>query len=398
VENQVEIDTLQLTDAYAPVLDGVSTAVRGYARWLASLAGRTTVVAPHHPGHADRDEVDVIRYRSLPLPRRPPYRLGLPRLDPSLWSSIGRRDIDLVHCHSPFASAAIADRLRERLGVPVVATFHSKYRDDLLGAVPFAPLVDLRIRRIVRFLERCDAVWIPSRSAISTLRSYGYDGPVDVVPNGIDLEVRRPTPELRREGSSRLGVSDDVPLLLYVGQIVREKNLELLIAAMARLVSSGRRAVAALVGEGYARSGLERLADDLDVGGSVRLVGPIHDRRTLAACYARADLFAFPSLYDTAGLVVREAAALHTPTVLLESADAAEGIEHGRTGFLSPPHAEGFAHTIAHALDDRARMRTVGEAAARELCRSWREVAVDVASRYRRLLESSRSPAVERAA
>jgi glycosyltransferase involved in cell wall biosynthesis len=394
----VTIATFQLTDAYAPILDGVATAVRNYTAWLDRMGGSNTIVAPWYPGHRDDDGHDVVRYRSAPLPRRPPYRLGLPRLDRQLWPELDRRECDLVHCHAPFASAVIADRLRSRRGVPVVATFHSKYRDDLIGAVPFAPLVGLRIRRIVRFLERCDAVWIPTENAIATLRSYGYRGEVEVVANGVDLEVRSPGPETRRAGSTALGVAPDVPVLLYVGQIVREKNLRLLIEAVARLVRGGRSVVAALVGEGYARAELERLAVALGVADQVRLIGPVRDREALAACYARADLFAFPSLYDTSGLVVREAAALQTPSVLLENADAAEGVVHGRNGFLAGGDPDRFAAAVANALDDPVTVELAGRAAARELCRGWDAVAAEVADRYRRLVERSGSPAVERAA
>lgn len=378
--------TAQVTDAFRPILDGVSVTVASYAGWLQRRLGETVVVAPSAPGHRDAEEFAVVRYPSLPVWPRPPYRFGLPRLDPTLGRRLARHPVDLVHCHSPFSAAPVARRLARRRGVPLVATFHSKYRDDLEGAVPWRGLVDARMRRIVRFFEAADEVWIPSEAAVETLRGYGYRGRVEVVPHGIDLEPPADPAAARGLADRVMGTRPDERVLLYVGQMVWEKDLEVLLRALAELAEAGESFTAVLVGEGYARRGLAELGAGLGLSRRLRFAGVVRDRRALQACYARAELFVFPSRYDTSGLVVREAAAVELPAVLARGADTAEGVVDGVNGFLAEPGPEGFAAAVGRGLADRERRRRCGREAARTLCRSWQVAVDEVADRYRVLV------------
>ncbi len=379
--------TAQVTDAFHPILDGVAVTVANYARWLGRILGPTVVVTPGPRRHrGDDGGFDVVRYLSVPVIPRPPYRLGLPALDPTLGPRLARRPVDLVHCHSPFSAVRVARTLSRRRRAPLVATFHSKYRDDLEGAVPVRRLVDARIRTIVRFFESADEVWIPSEPAIETLRSYGYRGRVVVVPHGIDMSPPEDPAAARREADELLGTRPDEQVLLYVGQIVWEKDLEILVRALAELAGGGRRFVAVLVGEGYARGDLAALGERLGLGDRLRFVGAVRDRMRLRACYARADLFVFPSRYDTSGLVVREAAAVGVPSVLVRGADTAEGVRDGENGFLATAEPASFAAAVDRALADPALRRACGDAAARTLCRPWQEAVAEVAERYRELV------------
>lgn len=379
--------TAQVTDAFHPILDGVSVTVANYARWLGRILGPTVVVTPG-PRRRPSDDggLDVVRYLSIPVLPRPPYRFGLPALDPTLGPRLARRPVDLVHCHSPFSAVRVARTLSRRRGAPLVATFHSKYRDDLEGAVPVRRLVEARIRTIVRFFESADEVWIPSEPAIETLRSYGYRGRVVVVPHGIDMRPPTDPADARREADRVLGTEPGDQVLLYVGQIVWEKDLEILVRALAELAARGRRFVAAMIGEGYARDDLAKLGERLGLDGRLRFVGAVRDRRRLQSCYARADLFVFPSRYDTSGLVVREAAAVGVPSVLVRGADTAEGVRDGDNGFLATADPAGFAAAVDRALAEPSLRRSCGANAARTLCRPWREAVEEVALRYRELV------------
>jgi glycosyltransferase involved in cell wall biosynthesis len=291
-----------------------------------------------------------------------------------------------VHCHSPFSAIRVARTLARRRRAPLVATFHSKYRDDLARAVPVRALVDGRIRKIVRFFESADQVWIPSESAIETLRAYGYRGEVQVVPHGIDIEPPEDLDGARRVADGLLETGPDDRVLLYVGQIVWEKDLEVLVRAVGELAGRGVRFTAAMIGEGYARDEVAALAAELGVGSRLRLVGGVRDRDTLRACYARAELFVFPSRYDTSGLVVREAAGVGVPAVLVRGADTAEGIRDGYNGFLAEPDAASFAAAIERALADPELVRRAGREAMRTLCQPWRDAVEAVAERYRELV------------
>ena len=174
-------------DGYLPIIDGVTVTVRNYAYWLRKKLGPTYVVAPFVPNYKDNDPFPVIRFLSIPTIVRPPYRIGLPELDMRLPSILKKREFDIVHAHSPFAAGKLALRVSKEKHIPLIATFHSKYREDLARAIMIKPIVDDQIKRIVDFYYSADHVWVPQESVARTLREYGYKGPYDVVENGVDF-------------------------------------------------------------------------------------------------------------------------------------------------------------------------------------------------------------------
>ena len=119
--------------------------------------------------------------------------------------------------------------------------------------------------------------------------------------------------------------------------------------------------------------------------------GSIADRETLRAWYSRADLFLFPSTFDTNGLVVREAAASGCPSVLIAGSCAAEGVTDGRNGFLIEENAVSLCAKLTALCADREAMRRVGENAMRELYLSWEDAVARANERYAVVLDRYRS-------
>jgi len=378
------------SDVFLPVMDGVTVTVYNYALWLNRTLGPAAVVTPGFPGYVDEEEFAVFRCRSIPIPQRPPYRFAVPRLDGSARRGLRDTKFDLVHAHSPFSAGRTALRLARRRRIPLVATFHTKYRDDFQTNVPFEPVVDWIVRRIVEFYSAADEVWVPNARTGETLESYGYRGDYQVVANGVDLDGQGRKSGLREEGQRLLGLQDDDFLLMFVGQHVWEKNLAFLIQALARLKALGRSFRMAFVGEGYARKQMEEMVRRLDIGEVTRFVGVIRDRRLLSAYYARADLLLFPSLYDNAPLAVREAASFHVPAVVLQESNTAENVVDGVNGFLAAGSVDAYAERLAALMDDSRLVKKVGRKAQKTLCRSWEDVAEEVADRYVHLITGNR--------
>lgn len=119
----------------------------------------------------------------------------------------------------------------------------------------------------------------------------------------------------------------------------------------------------------------------------VKFVGVLTDRKELEKYYAVSDLFLFPSLYDNAPLVVREAAALSTPSVLIKGATCAEIVEDGYNGFLSEHSIDAFSHKIRHLINSREEIRFAGKNASQTIARSWEDVAEEVHDRYMKLIK-----------
>ena len=374
-------------DSFTPIIDGVTVTVRNYAYWLNRTLGPTCVVAPSAPFHRDEEGFPILRFLSIPTFVHPPYRIGLPAFDLGLRTKLKRFDFSLLHAHSPFGAGRAALKAARAAGIPVVATFHSKFRDNLRRAVPICRLVDDQIKRIVEFYYSVDHVWVPQESVAETLREYGYEGPYDVVENGIDFRPPRDVAPLRERGGKLLGMPADAIVGLFVGQHILEKNLDLLVRSLPAIMTAvpGFRMV--FVGQGRARPDLKELVRRLGIRDRVLFYGPILDRRLLAAAYARGDIFLFPSLFDNAPLVVREAAAFGTPSVLIRGSTAAEVIRDGENGFLAEDDAEAFAAKVARILGNPRSLELAGLGARRSLCRTWEDVVREVRDRYLSILE-----------
>lgn len=369
-------------DSYIPIMDGVTVTVRNYAYWLNQTLGPTTVVTPFVPNYEDDEPFRVLRFFSVPTIVRPPYRIGMADIDLRIQYLLKGSDFDIVHAHSPFSAGLLARRTAEERRIPLVATFHSKYRDDFERVVHLKPIVDDQVKRIVDFYYEADHVWVPQESVASTLREYGYKGPYDVVENGIDMKPVADIDAFRARGAAELGLPEGRPMGLYVGQHILEKNLEFLVRSLPGIIAKVPDFVMVFVGKGYAKEGLQSLVEELGIADKVVFHDVVYDRSLLQAIYARADIFLFPSLYDNAPLVVREAASMKTPAVLIRGATAAEVIRDGENGFLAEDRLEGFVEKVAGALEDREALTRAAEGAQRTLCRTWEDVVREVKERY----------------
>ena len=371
-------------DCYPPVIDGVSVTVQNYARWLNRKCGDVCVVTPAVPGAKHDEDFPVYDYFSVPIPMRKPYRMGMPYVDLDFRSRISRVGFSIVHAHSPFSSGRLALRLARQQKVPLVATFHSKYRADFERVVPSKTIVDYLVKNIVDFYNQADEVWVPQAGVAETLREYGYRGRVEVVDNGNDMATADDITPLRKEGRAMLGMSAHEPMLLFVGQHIYEKNPHLIIRALSRL--RDRRWHMFFIGTGYAAEELKQLAKSKGLDGRITFMGQVADRLLLKRCYAAADLFVFPSLYDNAPLVVREAAAMETPALLAAGSTAAGVVADGMNGFTCRADEHTMAERLAALMGDKALLTAAGSNARKTIARPWSEIADEVYDRYLHLI------------
>lgn len=373
-------------DSFPPVLDGVTLTVQNYVRWLSAMGKRTCVVTPWNPVEPPHGDYDLYRYFSLSIASRKPYRYGYPKLDPFIWRKMRSVPFALVHAHCPFSSGRLALYAARKQRVPLVATFHSKYRTDLEHSLP--PWMVRRImKRVMDFFNAADEVWIPQARVEETVREYGYKGRLTVVENGIDLEMDcfDDIVKFKAEQRRELGVKDDEMLLLFVGQHIREKGVMLIIKAMDKLCDLPVKM--SFIGVGYAVEEMRQLISQLGLDDRITLHGVISERERLKRYYGAAHLFLFPSRYDNAPLVVREAAMMGTPSILLKGSTASEVIVDGANGFLADETPESYAAKIRELYADRDALRKAARGASTTLTRSWREVMEEVAERYNEIIE-----------
>ena len=113
----------------------------------------------------------------------------------------------------------------------------------------------------------------------------------------------------------------------------------------------------------------------------------ITDREELGMNYAAADLFVFPSLYDNAPLVVREAASMGTPSIIPIGSTASEIIIDKKNGFLAEPTPESYSDLIIRLTKDKSMIREAGMNARNDLVRGWNDVMEEIVDRYEKLIK-----------
>lgn len=370
-------------DSFPPIMDGVAITTYNYAYWLHHNGYPVSVVTPFIGGERFAEPFQVLRYPSFPIPNRKPYRWGVPYLmTPSVYQ-IHKTPFKIVHGHSPFSAGRLAMTISKKRNIPFVMSFHTKFKDDFIHSVKSPMIADWMIQRVMEVFETADEVWISQESVEEVLRSYGYKGKTEIVQLGNDFACNSNLEKLRAEKRSELELSPEIPLLLYVGQQIVEKNIPFLLDSL-KLLDFPFRMI--LVGEGY---GLENFRKQVIANGQHNLISfteSITDRNELAKYYAAADLFLFPSLYDTAGLVIREAAALHTPSLLIKGSMAATGIQDNINGFLAPYDTTSYALRIAQIIGNKSLLYEVALEAKKTLTRSWEDIIKEVFDRYQHLI------------
>ena len=382
-------------EVFPPVMDGVSVCMENYAYWLQKKVGGVAVVTPHVP-KADYSVHDykVFDYMSIPVPKRHPYMTGIAEFDPTYLAKIATTRFKIVHAHTPFSAGMAALRISRAQKIPLVATFHSKYRDDFVKILP-KMVSDMMVDSVVDFFERADLVWVPQESVIDVIREYGYKGHVEVMDNGSDLVADYPE-KYFVEARQRLGIAPEEFVLLFVGQHVWQKNPQLTIEALSRLEDVPFRMF--FVGTGYAAEEMKAMVSEKGLDNKVTFVGSITDRTKIVDYYAASDLFVFPSLYDNAPLVVREAAALHTPSIMAIGSTAATILKDGENGFLVENDPDKLAQLLRELIHDPERVHRVGVQASKTIVRSWEDCVEEVIDRYNALLRSRGLPLIERPA
>lgn len=355
-------------DVFLPVVDGVVRLVDSiYQHFLETQRG-VFVVAPSQPGYQDNTN-RIIRYPSFPLPRNYPYRSAFPIFTSNLPNSIVPEDMDIVHIHSPFEIGKLLHRWARRHQKPVVLTLHSKYHDKMVNSLPFRFIADWAYEGLVRFANSCDVITTPSSRFRDSLINDGIDeNKIRVLRNGVppipmqslQENACEDNPHVQRIRQKR---REGKTILLYVGQLIREKNPEFLLEALAILKAKGFDFYSLIVGTGDQEEALKQKARELRLEEDVLFTGRIGDKVVLHTVYHLSDCFSFPSTYEVHSLVLQEAAQHGLAVMGIENASCiSEFIVHGKNGYLSKLNPDDYAQLFIDAYKEPERLRLIREA------------------------------------
>ena len=387
-----KLNVCLMNDSFPPLIDGVANAVVNYASVISSSLGSATVVTPEHPAaQDDAFGFPVVRYKSMTITEKLcGYRAGYP-FSASKLELLGNSGFDIIHSHCPFASTVLARTLREKTNIPIVLTYHTKFDIDIRRALPNKLLAESAIKLVVSNIEACDEVWTVSHGAGENLRSLGYEGDYYVMENGVDFPCGRADKEATEALRAKYGLRDDIPTFMFVGRLLWYKGIRLILDALKMLSDKGIDYRMLIVGDGADRQEMEDYVDELSLRDRVIFTGAVYDREELRVFYTAGDLFLFPSLYDTNGIVVREAAACGVGALLIEGSCAAEGITHGRTGILTQNDASAIAEELIFAVSHLEEIRQIGQNAMDEVYISWETSVKRAFERYQTVIDNVKS-------
>jgi len=372
-----------LNDSFPPQIDGVANTVLNYANILTEKGHQVMVMVPFFPDASDRYPYEVVRYSSVDTTRFLGYRTGLP-LEENSFERASAFKPDLIHVHCPMVSAILARALRQVTGAPIIFTYHTKFDIELKKFID-AKLLREAVRKIlIDNISACDEVWAVSHGAAENLHTLGYTGPVTIMENGVDFP--QGGVDVPSDFDAKYHLVPDTPVFLFVGRLAWYKGIRLSLDALAGLQKRGIDFRMLIIGDGNEKPEIVEYAQSLGLSDKVFFLGAIRDRELLRQFFSRADLFLFPSTFDTNGIVVREAAACGLASVLIRESCAAEGIIDRQNGILIEENAQSMETALLEVCSQPEMLPALGKNALTEIYIPWSKSIFHASEQYQKIL------------
>ncbi len=377
-------------DSFPPSIDGVANTVINYANIINENYGNCVVVTPMYPNVVDNYPYEVFRYQSAKITKEMPYRVGNP-FSLSTIHALKKKEFDLLHVHSPFVSSLLAHEVAvsgNRKKTPTILTYHTKFDIDIDRYVTNKAFNKVARKFVKKNLSFADEIWTVSKGTIDSLNEIGYNGNVIIMPNGTDMKKGKSPIEDIAEINRIYRTENEELVFLYCGRMMWYKNIKIILDSLKIIASSGIRFKTFFVGDGPDRPAIETYAKNIGISDYVIFTGAIYNRDVVKSFFSRANLLLFPSVYDTSGLVVKEAASCACASVAIKNSCVAEGMEDGISGLLTEENADSFAKSIIDVLKVPGKLEEIGKTAQEKLYFSWDDSVALAAKRYEYVIEN----------
>lgn len=348
------------TDSYRPYTSGVVRSIDLFSREFTRRGHEVYIFGPDYPLSNPPKEDKVFRFAALPAPTMPDFSIPLP-ISTHFSPTIKKIGLDIIHVHTPFILGSLGARAARRHRLPLVFTFHTLY-DQYVHYVPFAEAASRQIVQLIcrDFCNRCNMVVAPSQLVVNYLRRIGVESQIVNIPTGIELdEFTDLNPRWLKENYE---ISEDKAILLFVGRLGKEKNVLFLLKSFQEIHHLHPETHLVLVGKGPQETILKNFCESNGLSDSVTFTGVL-PRQLIVHCYASADLFVFPSVTETQGLVIGESKAAGLPVVAVRAYGPAEIVAHGVDGLLTEPTLTSFTDAVLTLLDDPPQRKKMSEVA-----------------------------------
>jgi glycosyltransferase involved in cell wall biosynthesis len=331
------------SESYKPYLSGVTNSIETLKKGLEDLGHKVIVFSPSYPN--SKKILDVHRFPSIPAPY-PGYRITLP-VPGMHYDVLKENKIDIIHSHSPYQLGLLSMYYAKRLNIPFIFTMHT-----VLGKyMHYIPVVPQKLSETLMnkysswFCNRSKCVVVPTKKVMEFLRSIGISARIEVIPTGMDISlIEKADPSGIRE---IYGIPKEAKILLFVGRLAKEKNLEFLFKAFEKVRSQYNNVFLLIAARGPMEKEYKKTAPKNTI-----FAGQISYPRVFDY-YAASDIFVFSSLSETQGLVLAEAMASGIPQVAVSAEGVSDVVKDGITGYLTPLDIEIFSEKTIKILKNK---------------------------------------------
>jgi glycosyltransferase involved in cell wall biosynthesis len=352
------------SECYKPTKNGVVTSIDTFRDEFEKKGHRVFIFAPQTPGYQNRNDAFVFRFQSFRIPGQGYYPIGVP-FSPKIKKIVGELNLDIIHVQSLFPISRYGRAMGRRYHIPVIMTYHTLI-EEYAHYVPFSQNLTKKIliKLSKNFANSLDHIVTPSEPMKEILeRDYGINTPISVIPTGIRIDEIPDVPA--SEVRKKYLIAPGKKLLFYGGRIAKEKNLDLLFKSFFALRKKMPNVHLIVAGDGPAKEYYVDMVDKLNLREHISFLGFL-ERKDIYWLFAGVDLFAFPSMTDTQGIVILEAFAGRTPVVAVNKLGPSKIIIDGKNGYLTKNSTNEFTEKIYKILkNDRLRERMAEEARKR---------------------------------
>lgn len=352
------------SECYQPTLNGVVVSTDTFKDELTKMGHEVFIFAPRTKGFVDKDPKHVFRYPSTTLFGPNDYPIGFPVLAPSIAKKAVQLNLDIIHAqHSLAMISHSALKIARQLNIPIVHTYHTLLTDYVHWKIG-ASLGRWYVKdKSTKFCNKCDQIIAPSTPMKKIVEAYGVKTPIEVIPTGIDLKEFQ-NPFSKEELYSKWQVPKDKKILLYLSRIASEKNLDFLFEAVAKIAKNRKDFHLLLVGGGTELPKFKSKAKKIGID-SITTFTDKQPKEIANRIFPAADIFVFPSITETQGIVIAEAMAAGAPAVAVNKMGPTDIIKDGVDGYLVDLKVDEFAGKIEKLLEDDNLRKKMGQTASK---------------------------------
>ncbi|MEQ1488534.1 MAG: glycosyltransferase, partial [Methylotenera sp.] len=362
---------LFISDVYFPRINGVSTSIRTFVEQMQNLGHTVHLIAPDYAVQTE-DENWIKRIAARSIYFDPEDKLIKYGAAMQLLPALAQEKYDIIHVHTPFVAHYLGLKLAAKLNIPCIETYHTFFEDYLHHYLPWMPKSFARgLARMIskRQCNAVDAIVAPSNPMLDVLRGYGVHVASEVIPTGLqDNSFKAADGQAFRK---KYDIALDRPMLLYVGRVAFEKNIDFLLEMTKILIEKQPDVLLVVTGEGPAEASLHKLAQTLNIEYNVKFIGYLDRNTELNSCYESADVFVFASKSETQGLVILEAMAQSTPVVAIAELGTASILIEGKGALIAPDNTLIFAEKVHQLLMNPEHSFELGKQAKAYALDKW---------------------------